>query len=99
MATVRGSGTAARYRYAPRDLVRTGGGDVGDNAGETAEQVLFTREGAVATLTINRPERRNALSTAVIAGLRAGLAEIAEDRSLRAVVLTGAGDKAFCAGA
>jgi len=76
-----------------------GGGTVAENTGDPAEQVLFRRDGAVATLTINRPERRNALSTAVIAGLRAGLAEIAEDRSLRAVVLTGAGDKAFCAGA
>ena len=70
-----------------------------ESGGGTSETVLFTRDGAVATLTINRPERRNALSTSVIAGLRAGLAEIAADESLRAVVLTGAGDKAFCAGA
>jgi enoyl-CoA hydratase/carnithine racemase len=53
----------------------------------------------VATLTINRPERRNALSWDVIKLLRSGLARAREDTDVRVVVLTGAGDKAFCAGA
>jgi enoyl-CoA hydratase/carnithine racemase len=61
--------------------------------------VLLEVTGRVARLTINRPERRNALSTGVIAGLRQALATVKADDGLRVVVLTGAGDRAFCAGA
>jgi enoyl-CoA hydratase/carnithine racemase len=57
-----------------------------------------THEG-VLHLTIDRQERRNALSAAVIDGMIAALAATAGDRSIRAVVITGAGEKAFCAGA
>ena len=57
------------------------------------------RRGAAAWLTIGRPEARNALSRAVVDGLRAALRELAADAAVRAVVLTGAGDQAFCAGA
>ncbi len=53
----------------------------------------------VARVTINRPERRNALSWAVMGELRAALARAREDEAVRVVVLTGAGDRAFCAGA
>ncbi len=53
----------------------------------------------VARLTIDRPERRNALSWTVLTELRARVAEIRDDPEVRVVVLTGAGDKAFCAGA
>lgn len=53
----------------------------------------------IARLTIDRPGRRNALSWTVITELRARLAEIRQDPQARVVVLTGAGDKAFCAGA
>lgn len=63
------------------------------------EQVLYRVGAKVATLTINRPERRNALSLVAIAGLRAGLARAKADRGVAAVVLTGAGERAFCAGA
>jgi enoyl-CoA hydratase/carnithine racemase len=62
-------------------------------------EVLLERDGPVATLVINRPERRNALSTDVLEGLRAGVAEVKEDGAARVLVVTGAGDKAFCAGA
>lgn len=55
--------------------------------------------GGVATLTINRPERRNALSWSLIAELRTELAALRGDPDVRVVVLTGAGEKAFCAGA
>lgn len=55
--------------------------------------------GPVLWLTINRPERRNALSWPVVAGLRAALASAKEDPAVAVVVLTGAGDQAFCAGA
>jgi len=50
-------------------------------------------------LTINRPERRNALNGAVIRGLREAITQAGQDSQLRAIVLTGSGDKAFCAGA
>jgi len=61
--------------------------------------VLYAVADRVATITINRPERRNALSGAVIDGLVASLQRARADRGVRVVVLTGAGDKAFCAGA
>ncbi len=54
-------------------------------------------EGAVAILALNRPKRRNALSGQLIEELAGALAEVADDDSIRAVVLTGRG-KAFCAG-
>jgi enoyl-CoA hydratase len=63
------------------------------------DDVLLERRGPVARLTINRPERRNALNASVLAGLRAGLAAVKADDSLRVVVLTGAGERAFSAGA
>ena len=53
----------------------------------------------VATITIDREERRNALSWEVIRELRAAVAEAKADDDVRVVVLTGAGEKAFCAGA
>ena len=54
--------------------------------------------GGVATLTIDRPERRNAINPEVVRALSAGLERAEADDSVRAVVLTGAGDRAFCAG-
>jgi 2-(1,2-epoxy-1,2-dihydrophenyl)acetyl-CoA isomerase len=59
--------------------------------------VLIGRNDAVATVTINRPHRRNALTTAVKDALREALADIAGDAAVRAVILTGAGGH-FCAG-
>jgi enoyl-CoA hydratase/carnithine racemase len=63
------------------------------------DDVLLERTGPVARLTINRPERRNALNGSVLAGLRSGLSQIRDDEAIRVVVLTGAGDRAFSAGA
>jgi enoyl-CoA hydratase/carnithine racemase len=60
--------------------------------------VLTERRGAALWLTINRPQQRNALNHDVLAALTAGLREAKGDAALRAIVLTGAGDKAFCAG-
>jgi enoyl-CoA hydratase len=57
-----------------------------------------TRDG-VAVLTINRPEKMNALNRAVIAELASALRSAGEDDGVRAVVVTGAGEKAFVAGA
>ena len=60
--------------------------------------VRIERAGEVFTIVIDRETRRNALNEAVALGIIAGLDEAEADRSVRAVVLTGAGDKAFCAG-
>ena len=57
------------------------------------------RRGDVLWLTIRREERRNAMSLGVLAALAEGIDRAQADRSLRAIVLTGAGEKAFCAGA
>ena len=62
-------------------------------------EVLHDRDGGVARITINRPERRNAMSWGVMTGLREALARAKADPEVRVVVLTGAGEEAFCAGA
>jgi len=64
-----------------------------------AEEVVIERKEAVLWLTINRQERRNAMSHNVLALLGQAIHAAQSDRSLRAIVLTGAGSKAFCAGA
>lgn len=61
--------------------------------------LLAERAGPVLTLTINRPEQRNAMTWEVIGGIRRHLARAKVDPAVRVVVLTGAGDRAFCAGA
>jgi enoyl-CoA hydratase len=63
------------------------------------DTVLFEQSGRVAILTINRPDKMNALSEGVRADLLAALDRIAEDDGIGVVVLTGAGEKAFIAGA
>jgi enoyl-CoA hydratase len=63
------------------------------------ELLQIERDGAVAIVTINRPEKRNALSAQVRAELIAVLDELRDDDSVRVLVITGAGDKAFVAGA
>jgi methylglutaconyl-CoA hydratase len=60
--------------------------------------VLYSVDGAVARITLNRPEKRNALNDAVIAGIKQGLLEASEDEHVRVVVISGAG-KDFCSGA
>ena len=62
------------------------------------EAVLYDVRGDAAWVTLNQPERRNALSEELVAGLRAHLATALADARVRAIVLTGAG-AAFCAGA
>jgi enoyl-CoA hydratase/carnithine racemase len=61
--------------------------------------VLVERRGNTAWVTLNRPEVRNALSRAVNLELQQIAVDLDQDRELRAIVITGAGDKAFCAGA
>jgi enoyl-CoA hydratase/carnithine racemase len=67
--------------------------------GAMTDELRYDVADGVATLTINRPERRNALSWEVIEGLRSRIVEARDDPAVRAVVLCGAGDRAFCAGA
>jgi enoyl-CoA hydratase/carnithine racemase len=63
------------------------------------DDLLHERRGSAFWITINRPERRNALNPAVIDGIMAGYRQAHEDPEVRVIVLTGAGDRAFCAGA
>src|ERR1041385_2290012 len=64
----------------------------------STDQVLYSVEGSVARITLNRPEKRNALNDAVIAGLKEQLKTAALDKNVRVVVISGAG-KDFCSGA
>jgi len=66
---------------------------------DTNDEVLYSVESGIARLTINRPDRRNALSWSVVGDLRRRVAECKADADARVLVLTGAGDRAFCAGA
>ncbi len=61
--------------------------------------VLYSVEDGVASITINRPEQRNALNPAVLRGIREGLRNAVETRAARVITITGSGDKVFCAGA
>ena len=70
-----------------------------DSPTNTGADLIAHQQDGVLRLTIQRESRRNAISPAVINALAAALTSANSDRSLRAIVLTGAGDKAFCAGA
>jgi len=61
--------------------------------------VMLDKRGQSFWITINRPDKRNALNGDVIAGIANGYRQAQEDTDVRVIVLTGAGDKAFCAGA
>ncbi|WP_342381134.1 enoyl-CoA hydratase-related protein [Myxococcus stipitatus] len=63
-----------------------------------AGDVLYEVQGPQALLTINRPKARNALSPSVVKALMDGLERADADSAVRVVVLTGAGEKVFCAG-
>jgi enoyl-CoA hydratase/carnithine racemase len=60
-------------------------------------ELLIERDGAIATLTLNRPERMNAISASMLAALADALIECDRDAGVRVIVITGAG-RAFCAG-
>ena len=63
------------------------------------DNLLLERDGAVAIVTINRPTVLNALNTQTIDELRRAILDLKRDESVRAIVLTGAGEKSFVAGA
>ena len=66
---------------------------------DTLENILIERDGAVAIVTINRPKVLNALSTQTVDELRRVMLSVKHDDAIRAVILTGAGEKSFVAGA
>ena len=68
-------------------------------ATSTGENVRFEKKGAIAYVTLNRPKVLNALNKATIAELSEVFNEAREDATVRGVILSGAGDKAFAAGA
>ncbi len=65
----------------------------------TFETLLYEKKGAIAYVTVNRPKVLNALSRRTWEDLRKAFEEAGEDPAIRGVILTGAGDKAFIAGA
>ena len=64
-----------------------------------AEELLYEVKDGVATVTLNRPDQRNALNGELLGALVQAMKRARDDDAVRAVVLTGAGDKVFCAGA
>ena len=62
------------------------------------DEVLFETVDGIAVITLNRPGRRNAINGAVIEGLASVWERLEQDPALKVGVLTGAGDKSFCAG-
>jgi enoyl-CoA hydratase len=64
-----------------------------------ADHVLFECRDGVATLRLNRPKALNALDATTLRALASALDRVADDRAARAVIITGSGEKAFCAGA
>lgn len=65
----------------------------------TYEHILLERDDAIAIITLNRPKQLNALSGAVLDDVSAALDELAVDNQVRAIIITGSGDRAFAAGA
>jgi enoyl-CoA hydratase/carnithine racemase len=63
------------------------------------DTIIYGREGRVARLTLNIPERHNSLGREQLLAIQEHLAAVANDRQVRVLVLTGAGDRTFCAGA
>ena len=62
-------------------------------------EVLYSVENGIARITINRPEQRNALNGAVLEGMLGSMRQAVDQRDVRVIAITGAGDRVFCAGA
>src|ERR1700756_5632436 len=65
----------------------------------TFTNILYEKKGAIAYVTLNRPKVMNALNHATWMDLEAAFTDARDDVAIRGVILTGAGDKAFIAGA
>lgn len=70
-----------------------------DEAAESAKPILFSVQDGIAELTLNRPEKRNALTPEMLVRMDRAWRQIQDDPTIRVVILAGAGDKAFSAGA
>src|SRR3954454_3212405 len=64
-----------------------------------SEELLYEVDEGVATVTLNRPDQRNALNAELLAALVEAMKRARDDGGVRAVILTGAGETVFCAGA
>jgi enoyl-CoA hydratase/carnithine racemase len=62
------------------------------------DHVTFDREGSIATITLNRPQKLNAVTPEMAAAITAHVEHCNRDNAVRCVIVTGAGEKAFCAG-
>jgi len=62
------------------------------------ETIILTKEEGIATITLNRPQVHNAFNRQLRGELRAASQEVSKDKEVRVVIVTGAGDKAFCSG-
>jgi enoyl-CoA hydratase len=80
-------------------MQRRGAMSSGDLVAMLDPRLCVSRDDTIATVTFNRPERRNAFDLSMWRGLRQIMQDLSADDSLRCVVLRGAGDKAFSAGA
>lgn len=63
------------------------------------DRVFLTIEGSIATVTLNRPDKLNAIDPPMLEQLEAAVREIDRNQDIRAVIVTAAGDRAFCVGA
>ena len=63
-----------------------------------ANEVLHVRDGAIATITLNAPSRMNTISRPMLEALSMALLDVQADPEVRVIILTAAGDRAFCAG-
>ena len=97
---------AARYEPAEhlRELAEAGrgfrdGGDPSGDAGVDYETITVEREGRVGHVTLDRPHRMNTISGELLDELGVAIDELDDDDGVRAVLITGAGDRAFSAGA
>lgn len=86
-------------KAAGADAARAGAGAKADAAADGGGRVRVARAGPVATVVIDAPKRRNALSVAIALGLQDAMAELDADPEVRCVLLRGAGGRAFSAGA
>jgi len=62
-------------------------------------QILLEKDGPIATITLNRPEKMNAYTRVMMREMIDALDDTDDDDAIRAVIVTGSGDRAFCAGA
>ena len=63
------------------------------------ETIVYSQKGHIGHLLLNNPERHNSLGQVELEAIQSALAQVSEDKQVRVLVVTGAGDKTFCAGA